>query len=329
MEIIPVFGTSFTTYVPIVMTLVALVTLFDGFARVLKMMGVETEDSLTPTTGFCGFFKRRGGNVIGEDEMDTELLEKCKSGKMIIANELRQLAIAHEALRKNRGAVEIRREQSQAEVDHSNISAKMKTGSVGATNTEGSHNSKNNSIGSSGGFLSNWKDTVTSKVGLGGAKYSNLEVTRPRSMLEDEDEDEENIYFDGNNSRHSKSSFVQREDDMGESIYTSTLSANLGKSPVPSSGSVAANSGLFNSTKSTGRSSFTPSKTDAGSSNNAPGVTRGLSFLNPSKSSTATASTTSGLSKDKSVATNSKPKNFFDFDDDDNNNTVRGRYSDV
>lgn len=311
-EIIPVFGTSFTTYVPIIMIMIALITLFDGFARILKMLGVETEDALTPTNGFCGFFRRR------EDEMDTELLEKCKSGKMIVANELKQLAIAHEALRKNRAAIDTRREQSQAEVQAANTSGKSKTSSHHSAVTSSSSSSSatadsGNGTGKSGstGFLSTWKDSVAAKVGLGGAKYSNLEVTKPHSILEDEDEDEESVYFDRTSSRHSKSSFAQREDDLGESIFTATLSANIERNTASNnrSSSASASSGLFNTNKATGRN---PPLT---------ATTRAPSFLNTSKSSSTTTAVTKNATK---------PKNFFDFDDDDDSsNNIHGRYSDV
>jgi hypothetical protein len=43
-QVVPVFGTSFTVYVPVIMVLVALVTLFDVFGRVLALLGIESDD---------------------------------------------------------------------------------------------------------------------------------------------------------------------------------------------------------------------------------------------------------------------------------------------
>jgi hypothetical protein len=43
-QVVPVFGTSFTVYVPIIMVLVALITLFDVFGRTLAFLGIESDD---------------------------------------------------------------------------------------------------------------------------------------------------------------------------------------------------------------------------------------------------------------------------------------------
>ncbi len=286
MEIIPVFGTSFTTYVPIIMIIIALITLFDGFARILKLLGVETEDVVSPANGFCGFFKRQ------EDEMDAELLEKCKNGKMIIANELRQVAIAHEALKKNRAAFESRRDQSEAEVQVANLSSKSKFPQSSSNSASSTNESRQGA-----GFLSNWKETIT-KVGVNAARYSNLEATKPRSILEDEDEDEESIYFDGGSSKYSKSSFAKREEDFGESIYTSTLSANF---------------------------SSIPNKFVAGQT-----TTHGVAAFMTQKPSPHVNSTSVGSNQHREPSSKVLSKSFFDFDDDESSNgNYRGRYSDV
>ena len=43
--IVPVFGTSFTVYMPIIMIVVALMTLFNVFTRLFRLIGVEGEDA--------------------------------------------------------------------------------------------------------------------------------------------------------------------------------------------------------------------------------------------------------------------------------------------
>eukprot|EP01036_Dinobryon_divergens_P028351 gene28351-37283_t len=79
METVPVFGASFTVYVPIVMVLVALITLFDGLPRILKLIGVETEDS--PTLSGC--WATKNGLLAVEDE------ERIRLGKAVIMSEIK------------------------------------------------------------------------------------------------------------------------------------------------------------------------------------------------------------------------------------------------
>mmetsp|Transcript_12215 Transcript_12215/g.18316 ORF Transcript_12215/g.18316 Transcript_12215/m.18316 type:complete len:780 (+) Transcript_12215:39-2378(+) len=85
-ETVPVFGASFTVYVPLIMVLVALITLFDGLARLLKFIGVETEDSLD-LNGCCCSGVTKQGLLSVEDE------EKIRLGKSIITSEIKQEAI--------------------------------------------------------------------------------------------------------------------------------------------------------------------------------------------------------------------------------------------
>jgi hypothetical protein len=40
-ELIPVFGTSFAVYIPLIMIIVALLTLFDGYGRIIKVSSAE------------------------------------------------------------------------------------------------------------------------------------------------------------------------------------------------------------------------------------------------------------------------------------------------
>jgi nitrogen fixation/metabolism regulation signal transduction histidine kinase len=78
-ELIPVFGNSFTVYVPIIMSVVALITLFDGLSRILKLFGIETEDSVQSVCLFS--------NTLSEEDE-----EKIKNGTAIILAELKQEA---------------------------------------------------------------------------------------------------------------------------------------------------------------------------------------------------------------------------------------------
>ena len=73
------FGASFTVYVPIVMVLVALITLFDGLPRILKLIGVETEDS----PGLSGCWATKNGLLAVEDE------ERIRLGKAVIMSEIK------------------------------------------------------------------------------------------------------------------------------------------------------------------------------------------------------------------------------------------------
>lgn len=93
-ELIPVFGASFAIYIPLVMLLIALITLFDGYARIIKLLGVEMEDNVTSYKGFTLdsllWCVRRGGTQ-SPVESDPELEEKLRLGKIIITKELKRL----------------------------------------------------------------------------------------------------------------------------------------------------------------------------------------------------------------------------------------------
>ena len=83
MNTIPVFGHQVTVYVPIIMVLVAGVTIMNLYGRMLRLVGVETEDSAMMTSDCCG-----GGSV-----EDTSQLE---FGKRLIATATRQLNMQDE-----------------------------------------------------------------------------------------------------------------------------------------------------------------------------------------------------------------------------------------
>lgn len=76
-DIVPVFGTSFTVYVPLLMIVIAITTFFDGFARFLNFIGIESEESII-IDKWCG------NNTI---ELDSVLSEKYNHGKMLVDHE--------------------------------------------------------------------------------------------------------------------------------------------------------------------------------------------------------------------------------------------------
>lgn len=83
MNTIPVFGHQVTVYVPIIMVLVAGITMMNLYGRMLRVVGVETEDSATTTSVCCG-----GSSI--EDASQLEF------GKRLIASAIRQLGLQDE-----------------------------------------------------------------------------------------------------------------------------------------------------------------------------------------------------------------------------------------
>lgn len=85
MNTIPVFGKSVTVYVPIIMILVALITLFNGYGRLIKYIGMETEDSLVTGAGiFCA-------SVLSEDDV-----AQLEAGKRLISSATRGMGFSSE-----------------------------------------------------------------------------------------------------------------------------------------------------------------------------------------------------------------------------------------
>ena len=89
-QLIPVFGTSFVIYVPIIMILLSLITFFNGFSRFLKIIGVETVES---TSRPC--FSCRKIEIAEEDN------ERYKNGKALILREFKRLKINHNIITDN------------------------------------------------------------------------------------------------------------------------------------------------------------------------------------------------------------------------------------
>jgi hypothetical protein len=79
-ELIPVFGSSFLVYVPIIIILVSLVTLFNGFARLSRLFGIETEELSSSKIFFC-----QKVEVLEEDR------EQYNAGTSVVFTELKRL----------------------------------------------------------------------------------------------------------------------------------------------------------------------------------------------------------------------------------------------
>jgi hypothetical protein len=77
MEIIPLFGSSFAVYAPIITALVGLFTFLNLYARLLKWVGIQEEDS-----------------VMGSDlchRMTSSEIEEIEAGKKLVTGQIRTL----------------------------------------------------------------------------------------------------------------------------------------------------------------------------------------------------------------------------------------------
>lgn len=89
MTMVPVFGTSFQVYIPIVTILVSLATVFNVNARVLRLVGVESDDLYVKSFN-CSPCCRSRTKVALDDEDQ----ERYELGKKLVASELRSSALA-------------------------------------------------------------------------------------------------------------------------------------------------------------------------------------------------------------------------------------------
>ena len=79
--IVPLFGTSFTVYTPIIMIIIALMTLFNVYSRVLRMFGYESEELIGPSFP-C--FSRSTFSMSKEDE------DLAAAGKKLIDAQIKR-----------------------------------------------------------------------------------------------------------------------------------------------------------------------------------------------------------------------------------------------
>ena len=88
MEVIPLFGTDFNVYAPIIIFIVGSLTLFNIYARILKLFGIENEDAVTG--GCLQFQKLDAGDLelisIGKKQVTSQikLLPNFENSAMII-----------------------------------------------------------------------------------------------------------------------------------------------------------------------------------------------------------------------------------------------------
>lgn len=199
-EIIPVFGTSFTVYVPIIMIMIAAITFFDGFGRLLAFLGIDSEDAVYTSKSLCPC----GPGKNGPEDMDASLLEKYNSGKAVIASELRTAALQLESLAKTRA---------------STGGTLLGSGSGHAMHNQGSTEvapSVRNTILSP--FVSDSKPGKYTKVEMSVSSASSL-----RRMDDDEDELGPSIYSAtiGNKAMLSSSSSAMASSSAGPSVGVS------------------------------------------------------------------------------------------------------------
>ena len=89
-QIVPVFGTSFTTYVPMVMVMVAVLTFFNTLSRVLHMIGVDSDETTTSGALKCCSFTKEDHALSAEEQ------EKVDLGKRLIGLGAKQAALNRE-----------------------------------------------------------------------------------------------------------------------------------------------------------------------------------------------------------------------------------------
>lgn len=315
-EIIPVFGTSFTVYVPILMIIVALITLFDLFARILQLVGIESEES--SVRPFSMFFKTNDSS----DEMDAELLEKYKTGKAIIDSEIRQLTNQHEQLKKNR--------------------ERNSVGSVSST-----HSQDEGSSHQPFKILAPSKDQMKSMI----STHSFGSGSRHSRDERDEDLDEVDLEFNNIHTKRNSYTALKKQDDSkygnSSSIFASSISANNERDSDPYSSSTLGNS-VKNPLRSEATDNYRPPASAAtttntsssaassssifssfGSKPKAPPATVLSTFNNNSANPKAVAGYSKLTTKPEEPAKKpARSTNIFSFDDDeDSNQNAGGRYS--
>jgi hypothetical protein len=82
--VVPLFGTSFTVYTPLIMTLIAGMTVVNVYARLLNALGLDHEDAIINTNSA---FRNENGESLASPP--DEYTEKIEFGKKLIAAEIR------------------------------------------------------------------------------------------------------------------------------------------------------------------------------------------------------------------------------------------------
>ena len=67
MDTVPLFGTNFSVYAPLITVILCIATLFNWYARLLSMLGVDHDDAIVLGGG--------GGDAVQSDERDLKIRE--------------------------------------------------------------------------------------------------------------------------------------------------------------------------------------------------------------------------------------------------------------
>ena len=107
--IVPLFGTSFTVYTPIIMIIIALMTLFNVYSRVLRIFGFESEELIGPS------FPCLTNSTFTLSKEDEDL---AAAGKKLIEAQIKRdvkSAQLHSRSSPNRNPIEGRNDRSDHE----------------------------------------------------------------------------------------------------------------------------------------------------------------------------------------------------------------------
>ena len=130
-EIIPVFGTSFTVYIPILMIVISLITWFNGFSRIMKYIGVETDESSLLNTGkwksgihsfvFACFGTLDYSLVTPAGILSDDEKEKYETGKKLITLHMRQETLSAEIADSSRKLLPMHTMSNKSENDDGSV----------------------------------------------------------------------------------------------------------------------------------------------------------------------------------------------------------------
>jgi hypothetical protein len=268
MTTVPVFGASFVIYVPIVMIVVALVTLFNGFTRIMRLIGVESDDAGGSCIS-CLCSCIRPGRAVAMSEEDAERFE---AGKKLVASELRLAA--------------------QAALNRSDRSSNRENPtSTPSSERNAGRSMERNSNASGGGFVrGNGNNTGAGRAGILGGEYKYSEA---ESNTNDDNDEVIDLQPGMEPGRHRSDKEL-----IGQSAYKYRPTTDQNDSGVVHRGSWTAKS-LLGSLKEQFNSAVAPLSAGAGAgastgsglsvdtskASSAPGVIRGPTLTTTSNTS--------------------------------------------
>jgi hypothetical protein len=129
MQTIPLFGTSLTVYMPILMIVIALCTLFNVFTRIVSLCGLESQD---PVGKCCSFSSTRNAGSNGDDEMllfNDDEKERYLEGKKLVKNEIKHMVQELKlAAGSNNGLLSDVSQTSNSSSEHDHYEVELGTG---------------------------------------------------------------------------------------------------------------------------------------------------------------------------------------------------------